>query len=123
MKYLPVILVKLMLLQSCKKEDVYRNVKLTAFCKVCAVEYYDGNGRMHRDTMYGNLMYTWMGGEAIVDTLPDWTAGWNIVLEEKDQPRISACSLHQDSAILMLKAEGQIPTRTITAHGGCAHMP
>lgn len=78
---------------------------------------------MHRDTMFGKLEYTWMGGNAIVDTVPGWTAGWHVVLGEKDEPRISACSLGQDSATITLKAEGEIPTRTVTAHDGCAHMP
>lgn len=73
--------------------------------------------------MFGETKYTWVDGDPIVDTFPGWTAGWHVVLSKEDEPRISACSLGQDSATIILKAEGDIPTRTITAHVGCAHMP
>lgn len=110
-------------LLSCRKEDIQQRVKLTAFCKRCAVEYYDGHGALYQDTMYGDIKYTWVGGNAIVDTVPGWTAGWHILLREDDEPRISACPLDQDSTTIIVKAEGERPTRTVTAYVGCANMP
>lgn len=110
-------------LLSCKKDEVRLHVNLFAYCKGCAIEYYDGQGAIHRDTMLGHINYNWAGGEAIVDTVAGWTAGYHVVLGEKEEPRISACSLGQDSAVIILRAEGDIPTRTITAYVGCAQMP
>lgn len=123
MRFTMLPIITMVSLLSCRKEDVQLRVKLSAYYKRCAIEYYDSNGVVHRDTMYGKLEYTWIGGSAIVDTVPGWTAGWHIVLSEDDEPRISACSLEQDSSIITLKAEGDIPTRTVTAYVGCAYMP
>lgn len=110
-------------LLSCRKEDIQQRVKLTAFCKRCAVEYYDGHGTLHRDTMFGHVEYAWVSGNAIVDTVPGWTAGWHILLKKEDEPRIRACPLDQDSGTIIVKAEGDLPTRTVTVHTGCAGMP
>lgn len=123
MRYLLLLFFLYASLLSCRKEDLQQRVKLSTNCKRCAVEYYDGHGALHRDTMYGTLEYTWVGGNAIVDTVPDWTAGWHILLREDEEPRISACALDQVSTAIIVKAEGDRPTRTVTTYAGCANMP
>jgi hypothetical protein len=123
MKYPLFLLFLTASLLSCKKDEVRLPVNLSAYCKGCAIEYYDGQGAMHRDTMFGHINYTWTSGDAIVDTVAGWTAGYHVVLGEKEEPRISACPLGQDSAVIIVRAEGDILTRTITAHVGCAHLP
>lgn len=96
--------VSIIVLAGCKKNAPQIDVKLQAFCAGCAIEWSSGNGIAGRDTMYGTVVY----GSGTIDTIPDWTSGYNIVIQSGDQPMIKACPLEGFVTPISVRATGGI---------------
>lgn len=109
-------LIFLLVLTSCAKEPQRVDVRLSAKCRECAIEY-TANGETHRDTMF------WIITE-YGDTTPISSA-WNIAFLDGDVGfSFQACPLRTDTFMdVRVMATGDIETISSTVNdGGCAYI-
>jgi hypothetical protein len=102
MKKTLLMLLSIILLIGCKKEEDSKRIKLTVNCRSCSIEYIKGDGILQRDTIFSNDY--------------KWTSGYNIVLYNDDNPYIMACPLPRRQGALegplrqkiTIKSEGDV---------------
>lgn len=99
---------------SCSKQELRCDVELSVRCESCAIQWRDGDGTMHADTMYGDINYTHVNGETCADTVPGWTAGYHIVLRDGQVPYLSACNLYGRIDSITVAATGDV-VATVTS--------
>lgn len=107
---------------ACAKEPITREVQLNAICRMCAIEFKDGAGVVHRDTIIGDILW---GGE----TPPDTTIGtgrWNVVIRAGDPIWMRACHLRpsaMDGGIhLRVRVFGSTTAPTAHSRDECAEI-
>lgn len=94
MKKVILILLSILILTGCKKEENSKRIKLSVNCRQCSIEYRTGDGTLHQDT--------------IISRDYKWTSGYNIVLYNDDNPYIKSCPLSHFRQKITIKSEGDI---------------
>lgn len=90
MRLLPVLLLLVLAVPACKKEDPALMATLQATCRNCIVSRAIGSAQSRKDTLRGHVV-------APGDTIAE-TRVWTMELKEGDNIFLRACRLHEDTA-------------------------
>lgn len=110
------VIAVVMLFLSCRKDRDSRWVKLSAQCRMCAIEYTDNDDTPHFDTIIGTITWTDASGTLIPDTTQG-TGTWNVWAEDGTDIRLAGCRLRSDTldGSIRLYIGGNVPERQTTA--------
>ncbi len=90
MRLLPVLLLLVLALPACKKEEPALQATLQATCRNCIVSRAIGSAQSRKDTLRGKVV-------APGDTIAE-TRVWTMDLKDGDNIFLRACRLYEDTA-------------------------